>query len=414
MDEAFVTRCPKCKTAFKVNPNLLAKANGKVRCGACLCVFDAEDHIQFASDELESSAPSAQPFVQNEPAKAPVKKATKAPAAKAPPKAPVEPPPSKQSSVADPVTDFSAELSGATDDDAFVFADDADNLFSDDDEPSFTEANSGIGEIDENFLNFQTDDSMRNQFEPHSGNLEAEEEDDEEAWAESLVNDSQPTLENYQLVDEPSKQAADTAKVNITERIAPVRATKKRPAKKTTGERNSASLAIDEIESRHQQGNGVFSMALWSLLALVFAGLLLVQYGWYERQSLAQHSSLRPIYDAVCELTACTLPPLQDVSQIAVSRHQVARNPNDPGTVLVDLVQRNQADFEQPFPQVIVSFMNDQGRTTQRYRANPEQYLTGSIGADELMPTGVDIQIQLVLENPGNVARYRIDLAPRP
>jgi len=39
------TRCPQCKTAFKVNEKMLSMAHGKVRCGACLEVFQATDHI---------------------------------------------------------------------------------------------------------------------------------------------------------------------------------------------------------------------------------------------------------------------------------------------------------------------------------------------------------------------------------
>ena len=39
------TRCPQCKTAFKVTDKLLAMAKGKVRCGACLAVFQADEYF---------------------------------------------------------------------------------------------------------------------------------------------------------------------------------------------------------------------------------------------------------------------------------------------------------------------------------------------------------------------------------
>ncbi|MDQ7049969.1 MAG: DUF3426 domain-containing protein [Enterobacterales bacterium] len=39
------TRCPTCKTAFKVSEQLLTKAAGKVRCGACLEIFQATDFL---------------------------------------------------------------------------------------------------------------------------------------------------------------------------------------------------------------------------------------------------------------------------------------------------------------------------------------------------------------------------------
>lgn len=39
------TRCPQCETAFKVTEKMLSMAHGKVRCGACLEVFMATDHL---------------------------------------------------------------------------------------------------------------------------------------------------------------------------------------------------------------------------------------------------------------------------------------------------------------------------------------------------------------------------------
>jgi len=41
MQEGLVTECPACGTRFNVSEGQLRLANGKVRCGACLTVFDA-------------------------------------------------------------------------------------------------------------------------------------------------------------------------------------------------------------------------------------------------------------------------------------------------------------------------------------------------------------------------------------
>lgn len=39
-----VTQCPKCKTSFRVTEAQLSIANGAVRCGSCLHIFNAPDH----------------------------------------------------------------------------------------------------------------------------------------------------------------------------------------------------------------------------------------------------------------------------------------------------------------------------------------------------------------------------------
>ncbi len=42
--DTILTRCPACQTAFQVKEQVLTRASGKVRCGACLQVFNAIEH----------------------------------------------------------------------------------------------------------------------------------------------------------------------------------------------------------------------------------------------------------------------------------------------------------------------------------------------------------------------------------
>ncbi|UUC49727.1 DUF3426 domain-containing protein [Pseudomonas citronellolis] len=45
MSASFITQCPHCLTSFRVNQAQLGAANGAVRCGACLKVFNAPQHM---------------------------------------------------------------------------------------------------------------------------------------------------------------------------------------------------------------------------------------------------------------------------------------------------------------------------------------------------------------------------------
>ena len=55
--QPLVTRCPDCATQFKVSEAQLQVANGKVRCGSCLAVFEGVDNLVWDSefDENESA-----------------------------------------------------------------------------------------------------------------------------------------------------------------------------------------------------------------------------------------------------------------------------------------------------------------------------------------------------------------------
>ncbi|MFT7221987.1 MAG: putative Zn finger-like uncharacterized protein, partial [Candidatus Azotimanducaceae bacterium] len=48
-----ITQCPACQASFRVTPGQLDVADGSVRCGACLNIFQAEDH--FLSPSLDQS-----------------------------------------------------------------------------------------------------------------------------------------------------------------------------------------------------------------------------------------------------------------------------------------------------------------------------------------------------------------------
>lgn len=68
-----VTQCPKCRTSFRVTDAQLSIANGAVRCGSCLHIFNATEHWLGGQE-----APAAKPAAKQE---AP---ASTAPAAKQP------------------------------------------------------------------------------------------------------------------------------------------------------------------------------------------------------------------------------------------------------------------------------------------------------------------------------------------
>lgn len=55
-----VTQCPKCRTSFRVTEAQLGIANGAVRCGSCLHIFNAPDHW-IGTQQPKSTAPAAAP-----------------------------------------------------------------------------------------------------------------------------------------------------------------------------------------------------------------------------------------------------------------------------------------------------------------------------------------------------------------
>lgn len=59
MAETHITRCPHCHTTFRIRTEQLSAAKGAVRCGSCLQVFKATEHIvtQAVADPEVDSPP---------------------------------------------------------------------------------------------------------------------------------------------------------------------------------------------------------------------------------------------------------------------------------------------------------------------------------------------------------------------
>ncbi|MDA9352761.1 hypothetical protein N9Q86_02255, partial [Porticoccaceae bacterium] len=49
-----ITSCPDCNIAFRALPSQLSAAGGLVRCGTCLLVFKAQDHLQQPGEDANN------------------------------------------------------------------------------------------------------------------------------------------------------------------------------------------------------------------------------------------------------------------------------------------------------------------------------------------------------------------------
>ena len=91
MAETNITRCPHCQTTFRVRLEQLAAAKGAVRCGSCLQVFKAADHIvsgakvsNIATNTPATASPTPASPTQEAHTQEPKAPKTKVPEANAP------------------------------------------------------------------------------------------------------------------------------------------------------------------------------------------------------------------------------------------------------------------------------------------------------------------------------------------
>lgn len=417
-----VTRCPGCLVAFKASRAQLQAANGLVRCGACLNIFDAYQNLD------KKVPPPAQP-------------------AQVPPRAP-EPliddstdPEAVMATVAnDTATGDEAQISADSKPKIdFVFRPQQDgNLAaanepdpvpaglnptwslakeSEDENPSPEESIEDLLESVESGESIAASAVADQDAEPAPtafADSEAEADTGNDVSGEKQLTADQeetelvclpqspdalkslPDPELYPPVlddnaaEEPEEEPESRLEVPMLPPLEPLL---------FQGSRGSDPRASDQVaEQRRINAKIWYPLALLGLLAI--AG----QYLFFNWDRFSTEARFRAWSEPVCALFGCQLPPLVDRSKI-VSRDFVVRShPDVRDALLVDAVLINQADFDQPFPDLTLRFENLQGAIIAEREFQPRDYLQGELAGAVYIPVNQPVRLELEILDPGSQA----------
>ncbi len=513
-----ITRCPRCAVAFRVSDAHLRSAKGIVRCGSCLSIFNAKDHIEPAkSRKPETTGPALH---------------TAAPATGAirtPPSSPPLETPREESAQAEQIVDDTLDEEDILIDDDLLMDDDFlidddilidDDLLIDDDmddseliydAPDDVYVDSGYRRSDL----FETGDSRtaRNASEP--------EDDADESWALELLKDdtdlnvkfrkivarddhgssrsspeeqagegvqldfgthhNQPTADqaaaalhaHSATTAETHARAADSAapahpenpasEANADITLRPsvdgsTRAVSRMPKavavvpphKLATplGDQDERSVTIKNSNANDEEDDeGVLpsqwefvggsdvqeelqavqkliasiepetvevgwrqnpliwrKRLIWAGMALVALLFLLVQVAWLQFNRLNVVEPYRTFYSTACAVVGCTLPPMKDRSKIKTSNLYVRSHPSVAEALLVDVVMQNVADYEQTFPNLLLTFTNLQNEAIAERKFVPDDYLGGELTGRDSMPVRTPVHVELEIVDPGEEA----------
>jgi predicted Zn finger-like uncharacterized protein len=420
-----ITRCPKCSTSFKVKEAHLNTARGAVRCGSCLAVFNAREHL-IATKKTESPEPthSALPTAST-------------------------PTPS-----------------------ATVAHDDDDDLLIDDDMPG-----EDGSDIDDDFgtnvfISKTSKNVDTNLFERTDTGLQGDDDESsnqDESWALNLLNDddsssskldqSEPEEEAFfapgygeeevskedeaddnPFEFEPSEEpASNTGAFQIIEDDEPEEALDDSPFQERERSKKPYDEDYDEYfdgreEVVYETGNSSYDYLesfepepvevhvkhrrpvhelpfFWGSLSLLAAIIAFTQFAMFRFDDLSRHTSFRPYYASACNVLGCELPELRDLGKIKVVNILVSENKSQPGTLRVQAVLVNRANYEQAFPALQLEFSNTRNSIIVEHRFAPKDYVGGEIAGATMMPSHRPVQISLEVEDPGEAAsNYQLSL----
>ena len=144
------------------------------------------------------------------------------------------------------------------------------------------------------------------------------------------------------------------------------------------------------------------------LLVVGLVMLLLVQIVLAQREQLAANARWRPLISSVCAALACEVPAWREPTAFTMLQRSVQPRPGMRGVLHVSASFRNDARWEQPWPTVLLTLSDMDGRQVGLRAFKPADYL-GKRDAGHIAP-GQSATIQLdVVEPAQQVVAFTFD-----
>jgi len=364
-----LTQCPHCKASFKVAEEQLSVANGRVRCGSCMNIFDAIAYSISEADVVDVAEPST-------------------------------PRPHSSDS---PLVDLEDAILNKKDNNETLFQDNPDE---DKKEEGYSGSSKINDELSTSFLELEESISESNDN-PYITSIQEvdlmEDNNEDESWTDEILEDIhadtpdriEPNISEALTTKEPEQ--SDLAPDNFgIEQILPP----------TTDDNKKADYA--NFNFYHQQdtttGRHWLISILLSLSIIILTITLLAQASWLHYEKLSQYPQAAALYKKACILLQCQLPSLSDIKKIRSYNLIVRSHPTTPRALIIDATIVNKAIFDQDFPNIALYFSDINNHTIAQRLISPKEYLSNEILNWNNMPPEQPIHISLEIIDPGKEA----------
>jgi len=144
------------------------------------------------------------------------------------------------------------------------------------------------------------------------------------------------------------------------------------------------------------------SFLVWSIMVILLAAMLAGQAMWvWQRDSILQHSQIRPWLERFCYNFLCALPPTRDVNRFSIQEHIAQVHPEIEHVIQFEATFINNAHFFQPYPELQLTFEDFNGNPLAQRRFKPAEYLPQP--THKPMPANASVHIKLDLSKMDKV-----------
>lgn len=417
------TRCTNCQTVFELPPELLESSDTRVRCGECLCIFDARDGL-VETDESSGNADGAGPASAPKRGKNKSKKSARGKKAKRK-KAKKD----KHADVASTESDENSELD-VTYSDFDLFSEDADLPAL-----AYLDETRDTPEFDFDSVELGDEETFSDTLFTHDITIDADLPMSETKLADGTL--SSETLGRYSRTPVEFTEDTEPEEPLIFKYKDPAPAASGEGAAEAQPSDDGAGAGTDitdneQVDSGNKTASNVLlndsdvnevpvnpghglegkqkrrsNLLIWcsgmALLMVVFA-VTLIYPRW---KTLDQSPTFRPMKLAVCEWLACTVDTRVSIDQLEVLKREVFESPSRDGALLITIAIRNNADFPQRYPVVEARMTNRVGRSVAQRAFRPADYLP-QWGRGDVLRAGETVDINLTVNDPGEAAEHHV------
>lgn len=142
----------------------------------------------------------------------------------------------------------------------------------------------------------------------------------------------------------------------------------------------------------------------------VLLALLGLQIVLADRERLAADARWRPLVSGLCGVLGCSVPPWREPQALVLLAREVAPHPQRRDALRARASFRNEARWPQPWPRLLLTLSDVDGRAVAARAFTPEQYLGGA-PATALVAPGQTVDIALEIREPSvETVSYAWDL----
>jgi len=354
----FITQCPHCHTTFRTSVSQLQSADGMVRCGACLRIFVADDHLLPSADlqTLDKPLGAANDSDESDALAAP--------------------------------TDIEPENTGSSTDDSQV-PEVPEPLFTFVEPEATAEPSDSDVDVDTGIPNRHADFALQQ---------------DRERQAGAATEDLPPLVADAAAASAADTSAGDLPAFSALDDFAvPAKAGSADSTSELSRQHLDTIAAAGAALEFDWEGNaGQKSRSAWWIFfaALLFStlGLQAIYVTWDE---LGQNDAVRPWLDRLCSTLPCVLEKRVDLRAIRTENLLVHSHPEIANALRVTLILRNDSPFDQALPLLNLRFTDAGNSAVAERQFSPADYLPGDLQHLDSLPAGTPVQVSLDIIDPG-------------